>query len=244
MSRNSILDSWFCRAVGFLLGSSIALNAWAGDTSVSVGNASVTVTGAGTVMNFPVTRTGDLSYDAYLSFQTQDNTAAAGTDYAATRGSWLLPKGVASLTIPVAVSGKNAATPDKQFSLNLLALSTAAPNFALQSPQSFASGPNPYVIAAADVNGDGKPDLIVADHDSGSVGVLLNTTAPGALTPSFAAQQLFAVGSTTFAVAVADMNGDGKPDVVGINNTELAVLLGATAPGDTTPSSRPCNRSR
>ena len=49
-------------------------------------------------------------------------------------------------------------------------------------------------MAAADLNGDGKPDLIVANYGSSTVSVLLNTTAPGAATPSFAAQQTFATG--------------------------------------------------
>ena len=47
----------------------------------------------------------------------------------------------------------------------------------------------------ADVNGDGKPDLIVANGGSNTVSVLLNTTATGASIPSFATQQTFPTGS-------------------------------------------------
>ncbi len=67
------------------------------------------------------------------------------------------------------------------------------PSFATQ--QTFATGSVPKSVTAADVNGDGKPDLIVRIYDSNTVSVLLNTTAPGAATPSFATQQTFAVGS-------------------------------------------------
>jgi len=41
--------------------------------------------------------------------------------------------------------------------------------------------------------------------------VLLNTTAPGATTESFAAKQDFATAARLLRV-VRDLNGDGKPD--------------------------------
>ena len=123
-------------------------------------------------------------------------------------------------------------------------------------------------VTAADVNGDGKPDLIVTNPTDNTVSVLLNTTAPGAGKPGFATaadlrhghnqlsvdgggrqrrrqarpdrgewrrqhdlgaaqhyrpgrltQQLrhpadFATGTEPISVIAADINGDGKPDLI------------------------------
>ncbi len=65
----------------------------------------------------------------------------------------------------------------------------------LRHPADFTTGNWPLSVAAADVNGDGKPDLIVANTSASTVSVLLNTTAPGAATPSFATQKTFATGT-------------------------------------------------
>ena len=97
----------------------------------------------------------------------------------------------------------------------------------------------PWSVSTADVNGDGKPDLIVPSSQDGAVSVLLNSTAPGAATPSFAAQQIFRTGGASISVATIDVNGDGKPDLIvgndGGDNT-ISVLLNSTAPGPATAS--------
>jgi hypothetical protein len=77
----------------------------------------------------------------------------------------------------------------------------------------------PFSIAVADVNGDGKPDLVVAyfccwklSHD-GAVGVLLGN-GDGTFRPVI---QYDSAGRQSFGVAVEDLNGDGKPDLVVVN---------------------------
>jgi hypothetical protein len=89
-------------------------------------------------------------------------------------------------------------------------------------------------VAVADVSGDGKPDLIVTSCEfsgsscsAGIVGVLLGT-GDG----TFQAAVTYGTGAGAFsaiAVAVADLNGDGKQDLIVTNNVGtfgLSVLLG------------------
>ena len=75
-------------------------------------------------------------------------------------------------------------------------------------------------VAVADVNGDGKPDLVVTDQCSdsgcknhGFVGVLL-----GKGDGTFQSVGTYDSGGyNAFSVAVKDVNGDGKPDLVVAN---------------------------
>ena len=69
-------------------------------------------------------------------------------------------------------------------------------------------------VAIADVDGDGLPDLVIADQESNTVGVLLNLGSG-----VFADKVDLVPGSTrpTF-VAVGDLDGDGHPDVATANS--------------------------
>ena len=91
------------------------------------------------------------------------------------------------------------------------------------SQATFATGQEPYSVAVADVNGDGKSDLVVANYHSNSVSVLL-----GNGNGTFQTQMTFAAGFEPNSVAVADVNHDNKPDIVVTNlfSSCATVLLG------------------
>jgi hypothetical protein len=113
--------------------------------------------------------------------------------------------------------------------LNTTPTGSTAPSF--NSARTFAVGANPFSVAVGDFNGDGRPDLAVANNSSDTVSVLLNTTAAGAAVPSFSGQQTFATSSSPISVAVADLNGDGRPDlaVADYTNHTLTLLVNQTA---------------
>jgi hypothetical protein len=80
----------------------------------------------------------------------------------------------------------------------------------------------------SDVDGDGKPDLVVSNAGSdSSVSVFRNTGTPGFITTSsFASKRDFRTGMSPYYVAVGDLDGDGKPDFVtaNIGSNSVSVL--------------------
>ena len=72
-------------------------------------------------------------------------------------------------------------------------------------------GKGPKWITAADVNHDGNPDLVVANADGGTVTVLLGNGKGQFHEP---AGSPFAAGHLPNDISIADMNGDGNPDLV------------------------------
>jgi hypothetical protein len=91
------------------------------------------------------------------------------------------------------------------------------PSFLAPVSNPVAAGPQ--AVVAADLNGDGRADLVTANYTSQTVSVLLST-GNGSFAPAhnYAAR----VSAGPSAVAVSDINGDGKLDIV----TGQSFLLG------------------
>ena len=102
----------------------------------------------------------------------------------------------------------------------------------------FATGDGSSSVSIGDINSDGKPDLAVGNFLSDDVSILLNTTAPGATTPTFAPQVTFLTGYTPTFVSIGDFNGDGKHDLAVANSGSYtaSILLNTTPTGATTPT--------
>jgi hypothetical protein len=89
---------------------------------------------------------------------------------------------------------------------------------------SLPSGYLPTAVIVSDLDGDGKPDLACADNAVNIVSVFLNTGTPGG-TLSFSSNTDFPVGNAPQDLVVGDMDGDGKPDLAVINNSDNTISL-------------------
>ena len=76
--------------------------------------------------------------------------------------------------------------------------------------------------AVVDLDGDGKSEIVIADADisESKVAVLKNADGKGGRWEKISVPQTFTCGSL-HALAVADMNGDGKPDIISNEQEEL-----------------------
>jgi hypothetical protein len=103
---------------------------------------------------------------------------------------------------------------------NTLTVWTNNGNGVFGSNATLAVGSGPFRVAVADVNGDGKPDLISANYVGRTLTVLTNNGSG-----VFGFNDTLAVGTNVECVAVADVNGDGYPDLISANSGENTLTV-------------------
>ena len=102
--------------------------------------------------------------------------------------------------------------------VNLMAANTAGAISWITNYGNFVPGATPgagnypVFVASADVNGDGKQDMVCANLVDSTLTVLTNNGSG-----NFAISASPGVGSNPFGVVAADVNGDGKPDLISAN---------------------------
>jgi Bacterial Ig-like domain (group 3)/FG-GAP-like repeat/FG-GAP repeat len=110
--------------------------------------------------------------------------------------------------------------------VGMLPAAARAQGFNLGFRLDLTPGTMPTSVVVGDLNGDGKLDLVAGNGASGTVSVWLGDGLGGYGAKTDWVTSL--TSSNTATVAIADMNGDGKSDIVVANSNQdsLVVLLG------------------
>ncbi len=99
--------------------------------------------------------------------------------------------------------------------------SSGAGNFAWASPIGLSGG---YSILGTDITGDGKPDII---RGGSPIQVFVNNSAPGNLTAgsfiAYSTSNQMAYGNDENQIAVGDIDGDGKPEMISTNDGDNSI---------------------
>jgi hypothetical protein len=102
----------------------------------------------------------------------------------------------------------------------LASFASSAPSF--PDRKNYPTGRDPRSLVIADLNGDGKPELATANihYGTNTVSVLANR-GDG----RFKARRDYPTGSGPLSVAVGDLNGDGRPELMTANiESSISVL--------------------
>lgn len=83
-------------------------------------------------------------------------------------------------------------------------------------------------VGVADLDGDGKPDMVTCNSYYNALEIYRNTSSVGSI--SFGSPVALSVGSS--AVFFHDLDGDGKPEMIGINSNYISVYRNISLPGN------------
>ena len=121
---------------------------------------------------------------------------------------------------------------DDNDTVSVLRNTSTSRSVAFATKVDFVTGSLPISVAIGDLDGDGKPDLAVANYSSNTVSVLRNTSTSGSV--AFAAKSDFSTGTNPYIVAIGDLDGDGKPDLAVVNdgNDTVSVLRNTSTIGN------------
>ena len=102
---------------------------------------------------------------------------------------------------------------------------TTLSNTHLSAPLNFSVSGTVRTIAVADINSDGKLDIITGSTTG--ISVLINTSSIGLI--SFA--NAFTISTSTTSIRVADFDGDGKTDIAAVFDGDLNVFKNTSTVG-------------
>jgi RecA/RadA recombinase len=197
--------------------------------AAALGGGTVTITGT----NFSPGATNDIVYFGAVKAVVK---SASTTNLVVT-----VPTGATYAPITVTVNGLTAYSDSPFLPIFLGSGTLSAASFA--GPTNLTAGNGPARVVIGDLDGDGKPDVVVANVYDGSIWIYRNISTNGTLTTTaFAPPVIFTIGGGTdsqYGLALADLTGDGRLDIVTDNRNLnlLSIFQNFSSPGSLTTNS-------
>ncbi len=192
----------------------------------------------------PWVATGDLNADGHADIIALDNNGRLFTLLGNGNGTFQTPSSFpagagASFVAAADISGDGRS--DVVIAYGTISATTAAQTnvtVATATANGFSAGatvptgPNTLQVALVDVNGDNNLDLIAVNHGVGMTGLAGAQPSAGNVTVSFGNGDgtfqppvAYTVGLNPISIAVADVTGDGKPDLIVGTVTATAAFI-------------------
>jgi hypothetical protein len=83
----------------------------------------------------------------------------------------------------------------------------------------------PEDIRVSDLDGDGMPDIVIANYTAGSISVFRNTSSIGNINVANFVRKDYTSGTGATFISVADLDNDGKQDVIVANQGENSLSI-------------------
>lgn len=157
------------------------------------------------------TGSGNISFAAKIDFPRTPDVYNYGARYAITMGDF---DGDGKLDLATSNGGG--------YSVSVYRNNSSIGTISFATKIDYITGFSPFSVSVGDIDGDGKPDLVSANQGAYSLSVLRNLSTPGTI--NFAAKTDLTVEAQPYAVAIGDLNMDGKSDLVAVTAGTVSIL--------------------